>query len=114
LDCSNNLMDKNALITNLNRLFCDLGKQSKKYIEVWLAYVDFGGLYHSDKFVLNVRSAHKIYSLKTEISDIIFLLYDKAPSEYPYIYQVVVHGNDDDIHCTADDLMVYEANKTLT
>ena len=44
----------NGLKEKLQDVFCKKDRTDKKYAEVWLSDVDFGGLYQSDKFVLNV------------------------------------------------------------
>lgn len=54
-------MDKRKIIrTKLNAIFCELRKEDKRYLEVWLSDVDFGEFYRPDKFVLNIRVAHII------------------------------------------------------
>lgn len=104
-------MDKKTLVNSLNKVFCDLGKGGKKYSEVWLEEADFGGLYMSNKFILNVKADHNIDNCNNEIRDIVFLLHDKVPTEYSYIFQVVVYNIDNDVHCASDDLLVYEEDK---
>ena len=54
-------MDTNTIIKNLKGIFCDSNKRDKRYSEVWLSDVDFGGLYHTNKYyILNVKAEHKI------------------------------------------------------
>ncbi|HTE29280.1 MAG TPA: hypothetical protein VK666_02825 [Chryseolinea sp.] len=107
-------MDKKALVGKLNNIFCQLGKEGKKYSEVWLEETDFGGLYMSNKFTLNIRALHQINDCGEEIKDIVFLLYDKANEEYSHIFEVVVYGADDNIHCQSNEMMVYEDSKSCT
>lgn len=104
-------MDKKSLVAKLSTVFCQLGKEGKKYLEVWLQEADFGGLYMSDKFTLNIRAYHDIDSRNSEIRDIVFLLYDKAKEEYNYIFNVIVYGADDNIHCESEGLMVYQESQ---
>lgn len=104
-------MDKKTLIVNLNTVFCALSKGGKKYSEVWLTEVDFGGLYMSNKYTLNIKADHEIDNCSDEIKEIVFLLYDKAKKEYEYIFEVIVYDSRNDIHCQTTDLIVYESDK---
>lgn len=105
-------MDKKSLVEKLNFIFCDLKKQGKKYSEVWLTEVDFGGLYVSNKYTLNVKTVQEIDNCNDEIKSIVFLLYEKAKKEYQYIFEVIIYNSSNDIHCQSTDLMVFEENKT--
>lgn len=101
-------MDKRETIKNkLNAIFCDLNKKGKKYLEVWLSDVDFGDLYRSDKYVLNVRAAHIIDRCKDEIDYILSLLDSKANDELQSIWQIRVFDTSDEIHCASDEILVY-------
>lgn len=101
-------MDKKETIkSKLNTIFCDLNKSDKKYLEVWLSDVDFGELYRSDKYVLNVRAAHNIDGCKGEIDYIIALLDTKAKEELQSIWQIRVFDMSDEIHCASDEILVY-------
>jgi hypothetical protein len=101
-------MDKRDIIkTKLNSIFCDLNKKDKKYEEVWLSDVDFGALYHSDKYVLNVKAVHFIDSCKNEIDFILELLEEKAKEELESIWQVNIYDTNDQIHCATDEILIY-------
>lgn len=102
-------MDRKTLITNLNRVFCDLNKKDKKYTCVWLADEDFGGLYNSGKYVLNVQASHDIGECSSEIKFIIDYLSAVAKEELKEIVQVSVYDDEMDIHCIMDikDLLVF-------
>ena len=99
-------MDTKILITNLNHLFCEIGKEGKLYSQVWLEDADFGGLYRSGKFILNVKAHHKIDNCNSEIKDIIQLLDKRANEELKHIWRVAVYNADDQVHCV--DNIVYE------
>ena len=101
-------MDKRKTIrTRLNTIFCDLSKKDKKYLEVWLSDVDFGGLYHSDKYVLNVRAGHVINGSKDEIDYVLALLDAEAKEALQSIWQIRVFDTSDEIHCASDEILVY-------
>ncbi|MGI8951022.1 MAG: hypothetical protein ACR2FN_05480 [Chitinophagaceae bacterium] len=100
-------MDKKALIKTLNKIFCDKNKIDKRYLEVWLSDVDFGGLYKSDRYVLNVKAEHVIDSCTDEIKNIIQMLDREAKEELKYIWRVDVYYNDKEIHCSSDDILIY-------
>lgn len=100
-------MDTRTLITNLNHLFCEIGKEGKIYSKVWLDDADFGGLYHSNQYILNVKASHQIDNCSSEIRDIIHILDNKAKEELKYIWRVAVYNAEDEIHCVMDNI-VYE------
>jgi hypothetical protein len=99
-------MDSKAIIIKLNKVFCDMGKEGKDFSKVWLEDADFGGLYHSGKFILNVKAHHRIGSCNSEIKDIINILDARAKEELKYIWSVAVYNADDKVHCI--DNIVYE------
>jgi len=101
-------MDRKALIKNLNHLFCNLNKQGRKYSEVWLTDVDFGGLYQSGKYVLNVKAHHRIDSCNDEIKEILAILDKEAHSELQYVWSVSVYDANDQIHCISSDSIVFD------
>jgi hypothetical protein len=101
-------MDQKTLIANLNTIFCQTNQKDKKYSEVWLSDVDFGGMYNNGKFVLNVKAEHQIDNCNEEIFSIIRLLSEQAPKELENIWRVVVYNPDDSWHCYSDeDVLVY-------
>ena len=101
-------MDKKETIKNkLNTIFCDANQERKKYLEVWLSDVDFGGMYRSDKYVLNVRAAHEIDGCKEEIDYIIALIDNKAKEELQNIWQVRVFDISDNVHCASEEILIY-------
>ena len=57
-----NTVSIEELSKKLKDVFCNENKAEKKYATVWLSDVDFGGLYQTDKFVVNVKAEHKIAS----------------------------------------------------
>jgi len=102
-------MDQKSLIKNLHQLFCDEHRSEKKYSKVWLSDVDFGGLYQSNKYVLNVLAEHDVDNCNSEIIEVLDLLQDKAKAELEYIQRVIVHHSDDpDAYCSSDDIVVFE------
>nr|MBA2406658.1 hypothetical protein [Chitinophagales bacterium] len=63
------------LAKKLKNLFCAENKANRKYSEVWLSDVDFGGLYETDKVVVNVKAEHEIESCNEEIKYIVTVLF---------------------------------------
>lgn len=102
-------MDPKALINKLHQIFFEnYNKGEKRYSQIWLSEVDFGGLYHSNKFDLNLKAEHKIERYYTEIKDIITMLGQKAKEELKSIMSVRVYGPNDKVECESDDYLVYE------
>lgn len=100
-------MDKKEIIENLYKVFCNSKKEGKVYSEVWLCDEDFGGLYHSGSYVLNVRVNHQIDDCSDEIKEIVEMLAEKAKSEFSFISRVDVYSEDENIHCSSEDIRVY-------
>ena|ERR1019366_3209250 len=100
-------MDTKALVKKLNEIFCNLNREEKKYSEVWLTDADFGGLYYSGQYVLNIKAEHQIYSCTDEINDIITILGEQAKEELKNIWRVDVYNADEEIHCS-EGVMVYD------
>ena len=105
-------MDRRVLIKNLNDLFCGINKTGKKYSDVWLSDVDFGDMYQSDKYVLNVKAEHEIAACTQEIRDILKILNEKSYEELQSIWSVIVYDSKDEIHCFSDELLVFNIEKS--
>ncbi|HWK06101.1 MAG TPA: hypothetical protein VNS58_20815 [Puia sp.] len=101
-------MDKKVLIRSLKKLFCDLNQVGKRYSEVWISDVDFGGLYHSDQYILHLRAAHPIRSRFKETAWIIKFLDEHAHEESKFIWRVQVHAADDKMYDAEDGILVYD------
>ena len=105
-------MDRKVLIKKLKNVFCEINKTGKKYSEVWSSEVNFGGLYRSGQYNLNVRAEHQISNLFEEIREIIQLLDEKAYEESQFIWSVHVYNADDRLHCVEDGILVYDEEDT--
>jgi hypothetical protein len=93
----------------LKDIFCN----EKKYSEVWLSDIDFGGLYQSDKFVVNVKVEHEIDSCNDEIKNISNILYGKlSKDEFSMIWRIVVYNAFEEIHCESEDILVYSEEES--
>lgn len=102
-------MDRKALVKKLRNLFCSLNQEGRKYTEVWLSDVDFGGWYHSDKHViLHVKAEQVIGKITTEIKNLVHILHDKIKEETPHIWSVAVYDSSERVHCESGDMMVYD------
>jgi hypothetical protein len=96
------------LAKKLKDIFCAENKASKKYSEIWLSNVDFGGLYQTDKVVVNVKAEHKIESCNEEIKYIVTVLFKQlSKEELSLIWRVDVYNSFEEIHCQSEDLLVY-------
>ena len=100
-------MDQKSLIKKLHQLFCDTNKEGKKYSAVWLSDVDLGGMYYTDKYVLNVKAEHQIDNCNNEILSILQLLDNNAKDELKHIWRVVVYNANEEWHCFSEDLLIY-------
>jgi len=100
-------MDSKTLIKNLHQLFCKARKKNKIYSKVWLEIADFGGLYDSKKYILNVKAHHQIENHYGEIKDVLYLLDKEAKEELSYIWRVAVYHANEDVY-SESNLVVYE------
>ncbi len=95
-------------------MFYDINRTEKKYSEVWLSDVDYGDLYHSDKYVvLNVKTANQVESRYEEIRWIIKYLDENAHEELRSIWRVQVYNADDRLNSVEDGIPVYEEEEAL-
>lgn len=101
-------MDKKILVKKLHDVFCESNKGEKKYSQVWLTQLDYGGLYYSDDYVLKLKAEHQIENLFTEITEVVKLLGQKAKEESKYITRVKIYGPNDSAEYQTDDYLVYE------
>ncbi len=103
-------MDRKKIIENLHAIFCDYNKKDKRYSEIWLSEADFGGLYNSGNFILNLKmeKEYEIYSCGKEIDNILLMLDKKAKNELKYIWRVDVYDSEDEIHCQSENYLIYE------
>jgi hypothetical protein len=103
-------MDTKLLIANLHTVFCEFNRDKKRYSEIWLSDADFGGLYDSGKYVLNLKAEHdhEIYSCGQEIEEILTFLDKKAKEELQFIWRVDIYDADEEIHCQSQESLVYE------
>lgn len=100
------------LSKNLKDIFCAENQRQKKYSKVWLTEESFGGLYGSEKYVVNVKADHNIDSCNDEIKFIIKDLFKSLPKdEFSMIWRVIVYNSSDEIHCESDDIVIYTTSK---
>jgi len=106
-------VDTKLLIKKINEVICEYSKKSqKKFSEVWLTPVDFGGLYDNGKFNLCVKAEHEIYSCLEETTEIINYLNEFAKNELKMIWAVLVYNSSDQIHCESETLRVFDETHT--
>lgn len=101
-------MDKAVFIKKLRDIFFNLNKDEKKFSKVWLSDMDFGGLYHSGKYILNLKADHQINSYKTEAGFILDLLNEKLDKEQnSYIFSLKIYYEPEYASPDRDDIILY-------
>ncbi len=102
-------MDTKLLIKNLQSAFCDFNSNIKKYSEIWLTDADFGGMYASGKYILNLKAelGYDIDSCGQEIDDILTFLEQKTKEELQFIVRVDIYDSEEEIHCQSHELLLY-------
>lgn len=99
----------------LKYVFCNENKTTHKYSEIWLSEVDFGGLYQTDKFVVNVKTEHEISSCNEEIKYIVTHLFELlTKDERSMIWRVDVYNSFEEIHSNSEDILVYTESDACT
>ena len=94
----------------LKELFSNANKNDKKYAEIWLNGVDFGGLYDTDLVVVNISAAYELESCNEELKFIgrqLFPLLDKKV--HSKIWRVALYNYSEDVHCDTGEMLVYMA-----
>ena len=101
-------MDKSVFINELKDIFNTLNKNEHRYSKVWLSDENFGGLYYSGKYVLNLRAKHKIDSYKSEVGYLIRMLREKLGIEKAaYIFNMEVFEEKEYAEPGRDDIILY-------
>jgi hypothetical protein len=59
--------------------------------DVWLTEADFGGLYDSGKFNLNIQAKEPTINVNTEIFSVVEKLIDESPETLESIWRVIIH-----------------------
>jgi hypothetical protein len=101
-------MDKAIFISELRDVFSNLNKKEKRYSKVWLSDENFGGLYHSGKYILNVKASHHLKEYSPEIRFIIDLLDEKLDREkVSYIFNLEIYNENEEVRPDSDDIILY-------
>ena len=99
----------NTLKEKLNNIFCTENKATHKYSKIWLSEADFGGLYNSGMFILNVKAEHHIESCNNEIKHISSLIFNNLDiDERTLIWRIVVYNAEEQVHCYSEDILVFD------
>jgi hypothetical protein len=86
-------MDSRTIVNNIKQV---LFENSAKYSDVWLSFIDFGGLYHSNEdFILNVEVTHPVQSEILEIKELYRVLKSRTGDELSHIWGVNVFQKSD-------------------
>lgn len=101
-------MDTKAFIEDIQNVFRIGTQQGQEYVEVWLTYEDFGGLYFSgEDFELNVKLPYQFESYRDEARKIINLLYFNAKEKLKHIFTIRIYDSTKRKSCGRDDILVY-------
>ena len=100
-------MDKAIFIKELKDLFTSFNNKEKRYAEVWLSEIDFGGLYYSEKYILNVKMNFHINERKPEIIAIDDFLKENLDAEkYKFIECPSVYKDNERIWHERGDIIL--------
>jgi len=96
-----------AFKNKLKDIFCKENQGARRYSEIWLSKADFGGLYNSDKYLLNVKASHNLKNCNEEIEHVVDVLYSSlSPEEIAYIWRIIVYNSNEEPSCLSDDISV--------
>jgi hypothetical protein len=98
-------MDRNQLIKDFNEAFCRM-QEGRRYSIAWLSYIDYGGLYFTDKyFEVNAKAEHVINSYSDELKYVIHILNQHGLLKYTS--SVRVYRPNEKYYIAYDDIIVY-------
>lgn len=102
-------MDKSIFMKEIKDLFKKLNSPEKIYSKAWLSEIDFGGLYFSDQYILNVKMEKHINRYSIEIRRLFALLQQNLSKECnELIYSVTIHNDDERIWHENRDIILYD------
>ena len=101
-------MDRSVFINEMKELFSELNRKENLYSKVWLSDENFGGLYHSGMYILNLKSKHKINGYKSEVSFLNNVLNGKFGKEKgAYIFNLEVFNENEFAYPDSNDIILY-------
>ncbi len=101
-------MDKKVFIKELKELFENLIKEGKKYSKIWLSEANYGGLYHSGAYILNVKAGEHFELTSPELKFLSYFLHEKLDKEKrTYFHQVAFYNDNEPIPEEKGDILLY-------
>ena len=103
-------MDKTVFINELKDLFGNvIKKEGKSYSKIWLSEANYGGLYHSGGYILNVKAKKHFEVYTKEIKYLSYMIHDKLDKEKTAIFHCIAFYNDDEnIPEEKGDIAIYD------
>ena len=102
-------MDKKLFIKEIKKTFLNFNATEKKYSKIWLTEVDYGGLYYSDKCVLNVQMENHIDIYSYEIDFLVDFLSENLPPEINILIDhVKVYNDTDFVRIGREDIVLFD------
>lgn len=100
-------MDKTTFIKEIKNIFLDINAKEKKYSRVWLSEANFGGLYRSGKYQVNVKPWHNSDNID-EGRNLIYMLHEKIDVETrrKYYYMAQIHNENEEIYTEPGDIVL--------
>src|SRR5437899_335374 len=101
-------MDKAAFIKELRSIFLNVNSKEKKYARVWLSEANFGGLYHSGKYRVNIKPFYNTEIKSDEIKDAVYMLRENLDPDdkEKYLYTIKVYNANDEIYSEPGDIVL--------
>ena len=102
-------MDKAAFIKEIKNIFLDINTKEKKYAKVWLSEANFGGLYHSGSYSVNIKPLHNFEIESTELRSVVYMLHDKLDDEErKYLYTIKIYNDNEEIYEEPGDIVLLD------
>ena len=99
-------MDKAVFVRKLKNIFLNL--EDKKYSKVWLSEANYGGLYRSGHYLVNLKFLPDFNEEITYISKTVHMLFDKLDKEQiTYVERVAAHPSYEDYYSEPNDIVLY-------
>ena len=99
-------MDKAVFVRKLKDIFLNL--EDKKYTKVWLSDANYGGLYRSGHYLVNLKFRPDFNEEITYIRKALRILHDKLDDEQmQHVERIAVHHSYEDYYSEPNDIVLY-------
>lgn len=100
-------MDKATFIKEIKNIFLDINAKEKKYQRVWLSEANFGGLYRSGRYSVNIKPVRNLNETNDELKSLVYKLHDKLNDEKrKYLYTIKIYDVNEDVYNEQGDIML--------